>query len=101
MAAIWALLPVLPRISPRGYRVERFAGCLRDRPGLLGNFLGKVTKNFFAGIRTPWTLAIDEVWLRTHRLGGKLFVLAGAVMVIGGLLGAGARCWWRAPWWRR
>ena len=56
---------------------------------VLGNFMGKLTKNFFVGIRTPWTLASDEVWLRTHRLGGKLFVLAGVALFIAGLLGGG------------
>ena len=40
---------------------------------VLGNYMGKVRKNFFIGIRTPWTLASDEVWSRTHRLGGKVF----------------------------
>ncbi|MBT8102464.1 MAG: SdpI family protein [Gammaproteobacteria bacterium] len=44
---------------------------------VLGNYLGKVRKNFFIGIRTPWTLASDEVWNRTHRLGGWIFVLIG------------------------
>lgn len=57
---------------------------------LLGNYMGKLTKNFFVGIRTPWTLASDEVWLRTHRLGGKLFGLAGIVFFLSGLLGFGA-----------
>jgi len=52
---------------------------------VIGNFMGKVRKNFFIGIRTPWTLASDEVWSRTHRLGGRLFVLAGIVMMVGGL----------------
>ncbi|MFP2895926.1 SdpI family protein [Corallococcus sp. 4LFB] len=56
---------------------------------LLGNYMGKFTKNFFCGIRTPWTLASDEVWLRTHRLGGRLFVLAGVVVLVSGLLGGG------------
>ena len=44
---------------------------------VLGNYMGKVRKSFFIGIRTPWTLASDEVWSRTHRLGGKVFVLTG------------------------
>ena len=44
---------------------------------VLGNYLGKVRRNFVLGIRTPWTLADDEVWLRTHRLGGRLMVAAG------------------------
>lgn len=52
---------------------------------VLGNFMGKVTRNFFVGIRTPWTLASEEVWLRTHRLGGRLFVLAGLCLVLTGL----------------
>ena len=43
----------------------------------LGNYLGKLRRNFWAGIRTPWTLASDIVWERTHRLGGWLFVLVG------------------------
>ena len=42
---------------------------------VIGNLLGKVTRNFFVGIRTPWTLANEEVWYRTHRLAGKLFVV--------------------------
>jgi uncharacterized membrane protein len=54
---------------------------------VIGNYLGKVTRNFFVGIRTPWTLANDEVWLRTHRLGGLLFVAAGAVIVVAAFLG--------------
>ena len=49
---------------------------------VLGNYLGKVRKNFFIGIRTPWTLASDEVWSRTHRLGGWLFVLIGFFMFL-------------------
>jgi uncharacterized membrane protein len=56
---------------------------------ILGNVMGKVTRNYFVGIRTPWTLANDEVWLRTHRLGAKLFVLGGLVAVAGALFGHG------------
>ena len=49
---------------------------------VLGNYLGKVRRNFFIGIRTPWTLASDEVWLRTHRVGAWLFVLAGIAIMV-------------------
>ncbi len=52
-----------------------------------GNYMGKLRKNFFIGIRTPWTLASDEVWARTHRLGGWMFVLAGLVLILSGLTG--------------
>ena len=46
----------------------------------IGNFMGKFRKNFFVGIRTPWTLASDEVWVKTHRLGGWCMVAAGLIM---------------------
>jgi uncharacterized membrane protein len=55
---------------------------------VIGNFLGKVKRNFFLGIRTPWTLANDEVWLRTHRLGGKTFVIGGLLVIVGVARGA-------------
>jgi uncharacterized membrane protein len=45
--------------------------------GLMGNVLGKVRRNFWVGIRTPWTLANDRVWNDTHRLAARLFVAAG------------------------
>lgn len=44
---------------------------------LIGNVMGKVRRNFFVGIRTPWTLANERVWNDTHRLAGRLFVVAG------------------------
>lgn len=49
---------------------------------VLGNYMSKVRKNFFIGIRTPWTLASDEVWARTHRMGGWIFVLIGFFMFL-------------------
>ncbi len=53
---------------------------------LLGNILPKVPKNFFIGIKTPWTLASDEVWQKTHRLGGWLFVVSGLIMILKGMI---------------
>jgi uncharacterized membrane protein len=44
---------------------------------LIGNVLGKVRRNFWMGVRTPWTLASETVWNRTHRLAAWLFVAAG------------------------
>lgn len=48
---------------------------------VIGNYLGKSTRNFFYGIRTPWTLASDEVWERTHRFAGPLMVAGGFVLL--------------------
>lgn len=55
---------------------------------LLGNRMGKVRRNFWMGIRTPWTLASDVVWDRTHRLAGRLMVAGGLLAGTLGLLGA-------------
>lgn len=52
---------------------------------LIGNYLTKVRSNFFIGIRTPWTLSSDEVWRKTHRMGGWMFFLVGLATVISGL----------------
>ncbi|MDX1406048.1 MAG: SdpI family protein [Woeseiaceae bacterium] len=49
---------------------------------VLGMYMGKVGKNFFIGIRTPWTLASDEVWNRTHRVAGKVLVAVGLVFLL-------------------
>ncbi|MFL5665014.1 MAG: SdpI family protein [Ktedonobacteraceae bacterium] len=48
----------------------------------MGNYLGKLRRNFWGGIRSPWTLSSDIVWERTHRLGGWLFVLGGLLGLI-------------------
>jgi uncharacterized membrane protein len=53
----------------------------------LGNVLGRVRRNFWVGIRTPWTLASENVWNRTHRLGGWLFVAYGIAGSLAVLLG--------------
>ena len=55
---------------------------------LLGNVMGKVRKNFYIGIRVPWTLASDRVWNDTHRLAAWLMVAGGIIgflLVIAGL----------------
>lgn len=49
----------------------------------LGLFLPKVKKNYFVGIRTPWTLASEEVWDKTHKIGGKAFLGAGILSFVG------------------
>lgn len=49
---------------------------------VIGNYLGKVRSNFMFGIRTPWTLSSEMSWNKTHRLGGKLFVLLGILFVV-------------------
>ena len=52
----------------------------------IGNVLGTVRQNYFLGIRTPWTLSSELSWEKTHRLGGKLFVLSGVIGIIASAL---------------
>jgi uncharacterized membrane protein len=47
----------------------------------VGNVLGKLRWNYTVGIRTPWTLADQRVWDKTHRFGGWLFVIGGFAIV--------------------
>jgi uncharacterized membrane protein len=49
---------------------------------LLGNVLGKVRRNFYIGIRTPWALANEQVWNATHRFAAKIFVAGGLLGLI-------------------
>ena len=49
---------------------------------IIGNYMGKIKPNWFMGIRTPWTLSSEEVWNKTHRFGGKMFILSGVLMVL-------------------
>jgi len=46
---------------------------------LLGNLMGKVRRNFYLGVRTPWAIANERVWNATHRFAAKVFVAAGLV----------------------
>lgn len=54
---------------------------------VMGNYMGKIRHNYFLGIKTPWTLASEDVWIKTHRLGGRLWVIAGIIGAIGAFIG--------------
>lgn len=45
----------------------------------LGNYMGKIERNFWVGFRTPWTIISEENWKQTHRFGGKAYVILGLV----------------------
>lgn len=76
-----------------GMRVDmaRMSGALL---GLLfvgmGNVLPRARRNWFVGIRTPWTLSSDRVWDRTHRVGGYLFTGAGVLAILASVAGGSA-----------
>jgi len=49
----------------------------------VGILLEKSKRNWFIGIRTPWTLSSDTVWDKTHKMGSKLFKIAAMICLIG------------------
>ena len=55
---------------------------------VLGNYMPKLQQNYTVGIKIPWTLNSAENWNRTHRLGGKLFIIGGILMILGGFSGS-------------
>lgn len=48
----------------------------------IGNIMHSIKPNYFAGIRTPWTLEDNDTWRATHRLAGKLWFAGGIVLTI-------------------
>jgi uncharacterized membrane protein len=54
---------------------------------LLGNVIGKVRRNFWLGVRTPWSLANERVWYSTHRLAARSMVVTGLMALASVLLG--------------
>ena len=54
---------------------------------MLGNYLPKNRQNNTVGYRIPWTLSSEENWIKTHRLGSKMFVLSGILFFISALVG--------------
>lgn len=53
---------------------------------ILGNYFPTFKRNWFFGIKTPWTMSNEDVWNQTHRFAGKLFVIAGVISFIGIIL---------------
>jgi uncharacterized membrane protein len=80
-----------------GFTQFRMSSSLLPALGLLfiliGFVLRKAKRNFFIGIRTPWTLSSDRVWDETHRLGSWLFMASGIAAIIGSFLGGLTAFW--------
>lgn len=49
---------------------------------LIGNVMGRFRHNYFVGIKTPWTLANEEVWRKTHRFAAPVWVLGGLAVLV-------------------
>src|SRR5687768_1818423 len=60
---------------------------------VIGNLLPRARPNWFVGIRTPWTLSSDRVWEKSHRVGGRIFVLGGILIAVSPFFGAEWNHW--------
>lgn len=80
-----------------GYTNFKMSGAMLPAIGLLFVFIGfmmrQAKRNFFIGIRTPWTLSSDTVWNETHRVGALLFMISGALAFVGGFFGGTTAFW--------
>ncbi len=90
IAAILAFLlylHVLTMVWNLGYQSFRMSTALLPGMGLIfilaGVLMRQAKRNFFIGIRTPWTLSNDRVWAKTHRLGSVLFIACGVIALLG------------------
>lgn len=48
----------------------------------LGILTEKAKRNWFVGIRNPWTLSNEKVWEKTHQISGKLFKITGGIALL-------------------
>jgi len=80
-----------------GYTDFKISTSILPAIGLLFIFIGfmlrRAKRNFFIGIRTPWTLSSDQVWNKTHQLGSILFMASGALAVVGSFFGGTTAFW--------
>lgn len=80
-----------------GYQSFKMSNAMLPFLGILFMFIGymlrQAKRNFFIGIRTPWTLSSDTVWDKTHQLGSVLFVASGALAFIGSFFGGMTAFW--------
>ncbi len=76
MTILWS---IEIRISPNLF-LPIAAGIMFIGAGIL---VENTKQNWFIGIRTPWTMSSESVWDKTHRMGGKLFKIAGAISIVG------------------
>lgn len=80
--SLFAIYSALKSDSPMSFLILLFGMFFV----LLGNYMQTILPNYFIGIRTPWTLQNDLVWKKTHRFTGRLWMLGGALVVLGSLI---------------
>lgn len=82
---ILGLMHIILILNSTGHHlpVEKFVpGSVSILFIILGNFMGKIRQNYFVGIKLPWTIDNEEVWNKTHRFSGRIWVICGIVALI-------------------
>ena len=64
---------------------------------VIGNYLPKCKPSYTIGIKISWTLNSEKNWVATHRMAGKLWVIAGALIILTALLPAKLIIWFFVP----
>lgn len=86
---VMMVVTFLPLVAAMGYSVN-IALLVKALVALLfvvlGNYMGKIRHNYLVGFRLPWTLDNEDVWNKTHRVGGRLMVLGGLVAFLSAFL---------------
>ncbi|MBO8179896.1 MAG: SdpI family protein [Archaeoglobus sp.] len=77
------VLTILWNIGARFSIVQMLAPAFGFLYYYCGILIENAKRNWFIGIRTPWTLSSERVWEKTHKIGGKLFKAAGFIAFIG------------------
>jgi len=77
------LLTIFWNIGIRFSMVQPLAPAMGILFYYIGILIENAKRNWFIGIRTPWTLSSEKVWEKTHKIGGKLFKIAGVIAFIG------------------
>jgi uncharacterized membrane protein len=83
--AVQAAVHLLVVLNATGHHVDMLVGTTLAQALLmlvLGNYMPTLRRNRWIGIRVPWTLRSDETWRRTHELGGRVFMVLGAVVLV-------------------
>lgn len=94
IVAFMTYIHILTMVWNLGYDRFNMGTAMMPALGLVFIFAGimmrKAKRNFFIGIRTPWTLSSDHVWDETHRIGAVLFIVSGIIAMLGVFFGSNA-----------
>jgi uncharacterized membrane protein len=89
MAVFLIYMHILTMLWNLGFDQFNMSTAMLPALGLIFVFAGimmrRAKRNFFIGIRTPWTLSSDHVWEKTHQIGSTLFIASGILALFGAI----------------